>query len=299
MSIAVIIPTYHRPEGLRAALNSVIAQSRRPDEIIVVDNSAEATARAVIDAYDLDELKYVHEARPGVAHARNSALAATKARYIAFLDDDEIASPHWLAALVNTAGALEADIVFGPLSAKADTETSGIRQHVLDRLYSRPGPSEDMHLDKPYGCGNSLIDRARFELGAEPFDTALNETGGEDDAFFDDLLRDGARLAWSAEAHAVECVDPARARWAYMLARSFAFGQGPAQTCARTPKSWPGIPFWMAVGAAQFALFLPLALATSLIAPKRAAAFIDKTAQAAGKVFWFDGLAPRFYGQAG
>ncbi|MBR9826271.1 MAG: glycosyltransferase [Alphaproteobacteria bacterium] len=298
MSLAVIIPTYHRPLGLKAALESVIMQTRQPDEIIIVDNSAEATARELVASYDHPGLTYVHEPRPGVAHARNAALAATDARYIAFLDDDEIASPNWLSALMKTADELRADIVFGPLSARADTGISGIRQHVLDRLYSRPGPADDMLLEKPYGCGNSLIDRARFDLGSTPFDTDLNETGGEDDAFFDDRMHDGARFAWSAKAHAVECVDPDRARWRYMLARSFAFGQGPSQTCARAPGNWGGVAFWMTVGLAQLAVFAPLALITSVFAPQKSAAFIDKSAQAVGKVFWFDGLAPRFYGQA-
>lgn len=295
MSVAVIIPTYHRPEGLKLALDSVQAQSRRPDAVIVVDNSADATARAMVAAYQ--GVSYVHEPRPGVANARNAALAATDARHIAFLDDDEIASPHWLAALMNTAGALDAGIVFGPLTARA--EAGGpVKQHLLDRLYSRMGASEDTVLDKPFGCGNSLIDRSRFDLGDTPFDPALNETGGEDDAFFHDMMDQGARMAWSAEAWAVECVDPGRASLRYMLARSFAFGQGPTQTCARKP-NWPGVIAWMAIGLAQLAVFAPLALVMSLVSAERAATYLDKSAQAVGKVLWFDRFAPRFYGQAG
>ena len=65
MSLAVIIPTYHRPEGLRAALDSVLAQSRLPEEIVVVDNSAEATARPVCADYHFDGLVYIHEPRHG------------------------------------------------------------------------------------------------------------------------------------------------------------------------------------------------------------------------------------------
>lgn len=297
MSVAVIIPTYYRPEGLRAALDSVFAGSRQPDTVIVVDNSTDASAQPVCDSYDEPRLCFVHEPAPGVANARNAALRATDARYIAFLDDDEIASEHWLAALLHTAGALGADLVFGPLQARSP-HTGGIKQHLLDRLYSRPGASEDHSLDKPFGCGNSLIDRHRLQLGATPFDAELNEVGGEDDAFFHAMMDQGARIAWSAQAHAVECVDPHRARWRYLLARSFAFGQGPAQTCARqTGKAWLGVAGWMAVGMAQFAIFAPLAMLTSLFNAQRSAVYIDKAAQAVGKVLWFDRLAPRFYGQ--
>ncbi len=299
MSVAVIIPTYHRPDGLRAALDSVREQNRQPDEIIVVDNSRDASARPVCEALAEPGLRYVHEPRPGVANARNAALAATKARYIAFLDDDEIASPGWLAALLATAETLDAGIVFGPLQARSRA-ANGVKQHLLERLYSRPGPQADQHLDKPFGCGNSLIDRSGFEIGPAPFDPALNEVGGEDDAFFDDLLQQDTRMAWSAQAHALECVDPKRVSWPYLLARSFSYGQGPAQTCAREPKrNWAGVLGWMAVGCAQFAVFAPLAVLTGLTGAPRAGLFIDKAAQAAGKVFWFDRLAPRFYGESG
>lgn len=296
MITAVIIPTFRRPEGLRAALDSVLAQTRPADEIIVVDNSPDGEARDSVAKRACERIRYVHEPAPGVANARNVALAATQARYIAFLDDDEIAHPTWLEAMHVTAERLSATVVFGPLQARAP-KANGLRLHLLNRLYSRTGSHADTLISAPHGCGNSMLDRAAFQLPEAPFPAKLNETGGEDDVFFALLQDQGAVMAWSAGAGAVECVDPDRANWQYLLSRSFSFGQGPSQHCAhRDRPDWLGVGKWMLVGLAQLAVFAPLAALTSPLNARLSATFIDKTAQAAGKIFWQSRFAPKFYG---
>ena len=159
----------------------------------------------------------------------------------------------WLEALLTTAETEDAGIVFGPLRGET-TVAGGLRDTLARRLYSRPGADTDHILDKPFGCGNSLVDREKFSIPDQAFDPVLNETGGEDDAFFAALMTQDARLAWSAKAMATECVDPKRTAWKHLLARSFAFGQGATQNCIRGEKpNWPGVVFWMGVGAAQIA----------------------------------------------
>ncbi len=298
MSTAIIIPTFRRPDGLKAALQSALGQTRPADEIIVVDNSPEGGAREAVEALAAETIRYVHEAEPGVANARNTALAETDCRFIAFLDDDEIAEPNWLEALLVTAERLDANVVFGPLQAQAP-KARGLRLHLLNRLYSRVGDTSDVLLDAPFGCGNSLVDRSAFELPEAPFPRKLNEVGGEDDAFFYLLQCQNARMAWSAGAKAIECVDSSRANWSYLLSRSFAFGQGPSQHCAHAERpDWAGVAKWMMIGLAQLAIYAPMAAATSLVSPRLSAGFIDKSAQAAGKIFWLDRFAPRFYGSS-
>lgn len=301
MSVSVIIPTYKRPDGLRAALESVLMQTRTPDELIVVDNAPEGCAQSIVRnvaAVARFDVRYVAEPRAGVSNARNAGLAAASGRYIAFLDDDEIAFPSWLESLVKTAEREEASVVFGPLKGETP-DAGGLRGALARRLYSRVGSDRDEVLDAPYGCGNSLFDRSAFELPEEAFDPALNETGGEDDVFFANLAGQGARFAWSARARAVETVPAHRTTWRHLLARSFAFGQGPTQNCARRDHpDWPGVAFWMLVGAVQLALFAPLAGLTALVRAPQAAVFIDKAVQAAGKLVWFGEFEPRFYGGA-
>ena len=47
MSVSVLLPTYKRPQGLRQAVESVLAQTRMPDELIIIDNSPEGDAAPI------------------------------------------------------------------------------------------------------------------------------------------------------------------------------------------------------------------------------------------------------------
>ena len=122
IEISVIIPTFCRPELLRDAVGSVLAQERVPIgmEIVVIDNdptgSAEPIMAAIANSAAM-EIRYLREPRPEISHARNAGVAASRGVYVAFLDDDETASPHWLASLLWTMRACEADIVVGPIRA--------------------------------------------------------------------------------------------------------------------------------------------------------------------------------------
>ncbi|WP_323761008.1 glycosyltransferase [Maricaulis sp.] len=302
MSVSVILPTYRRPDGLRAALASLMAQSRQPDEIIVVDNDPAGSARngvANAEAVARCPVVYVHAERPGVANARNAGWAAASGRFIAFLDDDEIASAGWLEALLHSAETLSATVVFGPLRGEALDAAKGLRGALAHRLYSRPGSAEDERLDDPFGCGNSLVDRQAFTLPESPFDPRMNVSGGEDDLFFAELARQGAVFGWSARAHAVETVDAGRTRWRYLLARSFAFGQGATQAAAHArPRRTAMVAFWMAIGLGQMIAFGAAAAVTALAGSGSAAGWLDRAVQGAGKLFWIEAFEPHFYGEA-
>lgn len=98
LSLSVLIPTRDRPDDLAKCLASFHSQTRVPDEIIVVDNSATQSARAVVDAHP--GVRYVHEPRVGLDYARNAALRAAGSEIIAFCDDDIALHPGWAERMV-------------------------------------------------------------------------------------------------------------------------------------------------------------------------------------------------------
>ena len=300
MSVAVLIPTYRRNDALADAVRSVFAQTRLPDEIVIVDNDPQAGARAAVEQLSDSapvRLSYVHEPNPGVSNARNTGFAHTSARFIAQLDDDETASPHWLASLLDASEALDAPIVFGPVIAQLPAPlTRGVRAAYTQRLYSRLGSSDTQLIDKPHGCGNALFDREALDLPTPVFDDAANEIGGEDDMLFQKLQAQGVRFGWAAQADVFEHVQARRLSWGNLLQRSFAYGQGPTQTCAQSPRTWAGVAFWMSVGAAQMLVFGACAPVARLISAQAAAECLDKAAQGLGKLIWFEALSPRLYG---
>lgn len=300
---AVLIPTLRRPDSLVRAVRSLFAQTgveARLREIVVVDNDPKGSAGAAILALQAEApvpLLYAREPRPGVATARNAGLAATEAPLVAFLDDDETASPGWLAALIEAQARFDADVVFGPIRGVLP---DGVAAHhaYLETFFSRTGPEQSGPIAEPYGCGGSLMRRASALAGPAPFDPACDETGGEDDVLFTRLVARGGRLAWAADALAFEHAPPERARLAYALRRAFAYGQSPSQICART-RDWAGVAKWMAVGAVQATGWGALALAAWALSRPQRAEPLDRAARGLGKLFWASGFEPRFYGAAG
>ncbi len=295
--VGVLIPTFRRPDSLERALRSVFVQTRKPDEIIVSDNDPAGSARARVTALQTSApcpLTYVHAPAPGVSNARNAGFAAASAPRIAQLDDDESAPPHWLGALEAVHDASGAGVTFGPVHALS-SQAGPVLSAWLTRLYSRAPDHPAGLIAKPYGCGNSLIDRDRCSLPAPVFDAAANETGGEDDILFTALASAGVRFAWAPGADVVEHVEASRARLGHAARRSFAYGQGPSQTALKS-RRFGALAMWVAAGAAQTAGFT-LALPVALIAgPVPAAACLDRLVQGSGKMVFFDFAAPRFYG---
>lgn len=298
--VAVIVPTLRRPESLERALRSIFAQTGvadRVSEIVVVDNDPVGSAAATVDALQSGSpwpLTCVHAPRPGVATARNAGLAATDAPLIAFLDDDEAASPGWLAALLRARAETGADAVFGPITGRAPDAAPWLKPW-LERFFGREGPERTGLIDQPFGCGNSLMVRATALPGPAPFDTGTDQAGGEDDALFAALAARGGRFGWAADAWVEEFAPAHRATLTYALARAFAYGQGPSQTAAAA-KDWPTVARWMAIGAGQTAVFGTASAALTLMASPKRAEMYDRTARGIGKLFWMKGFEPSFYG---
>jgi len=285
--------------SLARALSSLFQQDSAADsiaEIVVVDNSPEGSARETVDGLRLKSpspLIYVHEPRPGVATARNAGVnAVTRSDYIAFLDDDEEAPPGWLAALIRTHLAFQADVTFGPVRGVAEVKPS--QKAYIEGFFSRTGPPTSCLLeDSVFGCGNSILTRATTLVGPAPFDPAADLTGGEDDRLFTALKAVGASFAWAADAVVYEHAPADRARLAYTFRRALGYGQSPSQICARGG-DWIGVGGWMLVGVAQASLYGAIALALWATRHPARFTYADKAMRGLGKVLWFSVL--NFYG---
>src|ERR1700722_2884157 len=91
-SICAIIPTYNRSGMLRARFDSILAQSRPMQEIIVVNDGSTDDTENVVKSYG-DRVKLISKTNGGKSSALNSALARCTADYIWIFDDDDIAAP--------------------------------------------------------------------------------------------------------------------------------------------------------------------------------------------------------------
>jgi len=102
VDISVIIPTYHREEQLLEAIGSVLPQRDVALEIIVVDDSAEGSARTAVASVGDPRVQYIQRPEPSgglPALARNDGAKLARGRYLYFLDDDDMLESDTLAVM--------------------------------------------------------------------------------------------------------------------------------------------------------------------------------------------------------
>lgn len=111
--VSVIVPTYNRPDRLRMALASLVAQTYQDFEVIVVNDAGCDVASVVAACVDRHRITTItHDRNRGLAAARNSGLRAAKGDYIAYLDDDDRYLPHHLETLVDYLDRRECRIAY-------------------------------------------------------------------------------------------------------------------------------------------------------------------------------------------
>ena len=225
-SVDVAVCTYRR-SSLETTLRSLAAQ-RLPAatrlRVIVADNDETPSARELVERLIGElglDLLYVHAPARNISVARNACLAAARAPLLAFIDDDEEASPTWLANLLRRLDATGADVVFGPVDAIYQDEAPRWIQ-TADLHSIRPVDRPGRGIETGYSC-NVLLRRER--LDGLTFDPALGRSGGEDTVFFHRMRANGASLDYAPDALVTEIVPAPRARLEWLVRRSFRTGQ--------------------------------------------------------------------------
>jgi glycosyltransferase involved in cell wall biosynthesis len=99
-------------------------------EIHIIDNDCDPVVEGMVIDFKQEtrsQLYYHKEPKRGVASARNGALAVVSHTmdYVAFIDDDEIASPFWLESMLTTAEQFSASIVQGPVEPQFEDPVPG------------------------------------------------------------------------------------------------------------------------------------------------------------------------------
>lgn len=122
MKVTVAICTHNRAKDTEEAIESVIIQNfdKKEIEIIVIDNrSTDNTAQVVkgLQQRHGPRVRYILEDKLGLSVARNRAIGEANGEYILFLDDDALASSHWVRHIVDV---FERDKTIGCVGGKID-----------------------------------------------------------------------------------------------------------------------------------------------------------------------------------
>lgn len=292
--LSIIVPTFRREHLLEPLFNAVQAQVSAhtgPAELLLVDNSPEASARA-ITANAPGFVRYVYEPRTGVAQARNRGIAEATGSHVIFLDDDQMPDPGWLAAFA--AGAASGDrAAFGSVEPRFLQPPPAHLLAPLARVFSRHLPSASGHdvgkLRAYLGSGNSMFHRDVLALESPPFDPAF-DGGGEDVSLLRKLVDvHGIALIWRPEALVHEIVPGSRATMDFLRWRRFSNGQlrCVVESGAGGLRGAVRVAVWMTVGAVQAVVQGILALAAWPVSRRHSTRFQLAAIGGVGKLLWW------------
>lgn len=200
--VSVVVLSWNRRDDLRHCLDALATQTYRAREVVVVDNgSGDGSANMVHD--DHPNVRLIRlESNLGFAAANNLAIRATDAPYVVTLNNDAIAEPGWLAALVAVA---DGDPTLGSVASKMVFQHDPSTINSCGIALDRAGIAWDLWGGYPA----DLADRPREVFGpcagaALYRRTMLDDIGLFDEDFFAYL--EDVDLAWRARLRGWRCV---------------------------------------------------------------------------------------------
>jgi glycosyltransferase involved in cell wall biosynthesis len=171
--LSIIIPTRNRPELLRRAVESALAQTARQVEVVVVADASDPPVELPEDPH----LRVVrHPSQRGGAAGRNSGLQAARGRWVTYLDDDDELLPTMVEASLD---GIARSTLPAPVAAISGIElVSGDGQVVGIRL-PPTRPRGDHFFLEPIESGLSYLTKQTLVVEAE----VLRGVGGWDESF--------------------------------------------------------------------------------------------------------------------
>ena len=114
-TLAVVVPIYDVEDYLRACLDSVLAQTRRADQVVLVDDGSRDSSGAIADEYAAahEGWQVVHVENGGLGRARNIGADLATTDYVAFLDSDDVVPPAAYALLLEHLEQSGSDLAVG------------------------------------------------------------------------------------------------------------------------------------------------------------------------------------------
>lgn len=175
--LSIIVPVYKVEPYLRRCIDSILAQTFRDFELILIDDGSPDNCGTICDEYAEKDsrIKVIHQNNQGVSAARNVGLDIARGTYLGFVDSDDWIEPEMYETMIATAKEKQVDVV-----------VCGIKYHNDNGIFVRSGFAEEAAFTqktmlqdlygKPscVGCGVvnklfrvSCISGVRFQVGVK------------------------------------------------------------------------------------------------------------------------------------
>jgi glycosyltransferase involved in cell wall biosynthesis len=270
----VAICTYNRPNMLRGVLDALEHQEEVDAviwEILVVDNDPASSARTTCDSYASTSrcnMRYIHEQKAGLSHARNRAISESLGAIIAFLDDDVLLPRRWLLEMLRTFQQTDADCVGGRVLVEWEGHPDDVVKNCEKELVAYDKGERDILLvrrDVPIGANlafkaNVLDSQRLFVVGLGR--TRTNLMGCEEIELLLRLRKQNRRIWYSAASVVMHRTGGERLTGQYYLRREYWNGVSQAAV-DKLHSGWLYCQFkgWLRLGQVMVTL-LPLWLGT-------------------------------------
>lgn len=232
--VLVAVTTFRRTvllPGLIARIRQEMAEAPCTSRLLIVDNDPDCSARPIADAAGAG---YLPVARPGIAAARQAALAAGRPDELTvMIDDDVMPQPGWLSELFSVWEETRAAVVMGfvdyvwPPGCDPWVSDSGFMRR------TRHGRAEELGY---LATSNALFDTGQVRSLGVDFDVSLGLAGGEDTRFGRDVLAAGGRIVAAPDSVVRADIPPERATRAFARRRARAQGASRSRLLIDDPR---------------------------------------------------------------
>lgn len=198
---SIVVCTFNRVDWLPHCLASLLAQEPRPDEIIVVDGPSVDGTRELLKEMEQEGLVRLIEQHSldGISAARNLGLAAATGDIVCFVDDDAIAEPGWLQAILDGYEDEEVGGVGGPVHHMDGRLCMGRNAVSVEGMWYDESRNEPLDGCYPVMVGCNMSFRRQPLIDAGGFDPYFKYHQDETDACLG-VLRLGYRIRYQENA---------------------------------------------------------------------------------------------------
>lgn len=154
--VSIITPCYNGSKYISQTIESVIAQTYKDWEMIIIDDGSKDNSAEIVEEYAKKDSRIIllKQANGGSAAARNNGIRNAKGQYIALLDADDLWEPEFLASQIECMKKNDAVCVYCSYRL-IDADGSEIKQPVMSRELVT---EKDMLITNYIGCLSGLYD---------------------------------------------------------------------------------------------------------------------------------------------